>query len=158
MRNLSSSFNPRSPRGERRIGAAVTMQSEMFQSTLPTRGATMVGGKKDKSGEFQSTLPTRGATSVVEVDAAGGGVSIHAPHAGSDPTRLTSCGRWAGFNPRSPRGERRSLLRTCGNPSGCFNPRSPRGERRTEARFPSSPMSFNPRSPRGERLPREWES
>ncbi len=123
-------FNPRSPRGERPSASVDDGWVCLFQSTLPSRGATKnvmpvyIGARdfnpRSPRGErrsmldmtrfveliFQSTLPSRGATSGL-------------------------CGRSGkdiNFNPRSPRGERlksRSLSPTQED----FNPRSPRGER-----------------------------
>ena len=130
----------------------------VFQSTLPSRGATVPGscqspGSRDFNprsprGErprnspawltttrFQSTLPSRGATKSVEQSTAGVScphprrtISIHAPLAGSDPEGVGLLLPLHDFNPRSPRGERLQ------HPSGSglaedFNPRSPRGER-----------------------------
>ena len=56
---------------------------------------------------FQPTLPLRGATNANAAVAVLHAVSTHAPLAGSDnnPTAFTAYG--AGFNPRSPCGERR---------------------------------------------------
>ena len=57
-------FNPRSPHGERPMRLSATLPAKIkFQSTLPSRGAT-VTGKLSVSfeTEFQSTLPSRGAT------------------------------------------------------------------------------------------------
>ncbi|ERL04067.1 hypothetical protein HMPREF1986_02863 [Oribacterium sp. oral taxon 078 str. F0263] len=103
MRN----FNPRSPRGERRrrrnsenhnqnisihaplagsdqAGRGFSEGYQLFQSTLPSRGATLAQTIGRKSHGFQSTLPSRGAT-----------VKIF--------RRNMICNN---FNPRSPRGER----------------------------------------------------
>ena len=78
------------------------------------------------------------------------------------------------FNPRSPRGERRTCTGGCRRQMRYFNPRSPRGERlavkdlqaragiisthapregsdRGKRHLPGSTWHFNPRSPRGER-------
>ena len=55
-------FNPRSPHGERRLSRISCVSTVLFQSTLPTRGATC------------------GAL----VDVLSEGISIHAPHTGSD--------------------------------------------------------------------------
>ena len=79
-------FNPRSPRGERHGGAAGLRQAGRFQSTLPARGATVLYGADGETVQFQSTLPARGAT----------GRGQGCLGAGKD------------FNPRSPRGERRT--------------------------------------------------
>ena len=59
-------FNPRSPCGER-LYAYVLSYSHR---------------------EFQSTLPMRGATPVHENPGARADISIHAPHAGSDPRKI----------------------------------------------------------------------
>ena len=102
-----------------------------------------------------------------------GGISIHAPRVGSDPT---GPGRPYGgtyFNPRSPCGERPQRpgpgVRTPGisihaprvgsdwdphgHPHGRrnFNPRSPCGERQMAFWWSYPPPHFNPRSPCGER-------
>ena len=99
-------FNPRSPRGER-----------------PARPRPPGGTKR-----FQSALPARGATVELTSARAVNLVSIRAPRAGSDA--------------RAARTRRASR---------CFNPRSPRGERRSARAPPGRRRSFNPRSPRGER-------
>ena len=172
---LTSYFNPRSPRGERRPGAACSTISGPFQSTLPSRGATVFRLSSSMlSSKFQSTLPSRGAT----------GNALDFAAASSH------------FNPRSPRGERRSEERGRDGGDGFqstlpsrgataslllainpmqfqstlpsrgatpmsimrsirfknFNPRSPRGERRySDCPPPCCHRNFNPRSPRGER-------
>ena len=55
-------------------------------------------------GIFQSTLPTRGATPLAAVESMDIIISIHAPHEGSDGGRGQEAGRGLHFNPRSPRG------------------------------------------------------
>ena len=59
-----SNFNPRSPRGERRLSPHRLFSLPPFQSTLPARGATYIYAGED--------LPE--------------GISIHAPREGSDAT------------------------------------------------------------------------
>ena len=143
--------NPRSPRGERLPHYLINMALITFQSTLPTRGATIV-----YSQDSDDIL-----------------ISIHAPHAGSDQSHWWVLLQHPDFNPRSPRGER---LIGFGIPMSSynFNPRSPRGERPTLDRnhsflflfqstlptrgatyfirqFVVTTKNFNPRSPRGER-------
>ena len=60
-------------------------------------------------------------------------VSIHAPREGSDGVLKSVDDFLQGFNPRSPRGERHTLIAgITGRRS--FNPRSPRGERRPSLR------------------------
>ena len=77
---------------------------------------------------FQSTLPAWGATGRPLAKMKFMKISIHAPRVGSDREARHFAWNFGNFNPRSPRGERRSsslLLRLSQN----FNPRSPRGER-----------------------------
>ncbi len=78
-------FNPRSPRGERRLKYRINTERKVFQSTLPSRGATATLCSREIFLErFQSTLPSRGATGSGSVMRHSGGISIHAPLAGSD--------------------------------------------------------------------------
>ena len=77
---LSTDFNPRSPRGERR---GIHIHS-IFQSTLPARGATVFTAQA----AFQHLI------------------SIHAPREGSDVHTPATSNFVGYFNPRSPRGER----------------------------------------------------
>ena len=124
-----ANFNPRSPHGERRDPGFYESWDEIFQSTLPARGATYQRpsslrtsgyfnprsphGERQRpraadahGSRFQSTLPARGATT-------GGDAGQH---------------RHRHFNPRSPHGERRARAQR--TPTGAdFNPRSPHGER-----------------------------
>ena len=78
-------FNPRSPRGERRIKAVFDVKRQKFQPSLPARGAT-----RHLSHQLHIVL-----------------ISTLAPREGSDdyPELMTFEERH--FNPRSPRGERR---------------------------------------------------
>ena len=165
-------FNPRSPCGERPRGGESGLCPE-FQSTLPVRGATLIGNIPAYNDGFQSTLPVRGAT-----------VYLYSPGlSGSD------------FNPRSPCGERhavhggaivdsvfqstlpvrgatyRDVAIQCdygisihaprAGSDDCpasvcrqdrnFNPRSPCGERHEGHHDLAALPDFNPRSPCGER-------
>ena len=56
---------------------------------------------------FQSTLPARGATATTFDAPYVLWISIHAPRTGSDPDAYRCGGGTAHFNPRSPHGERR---------------------------------------------------
>ena len=101
-----------------------------FQSTLPARGATAGKPMFARTRRlFQSTLPARGATTESCTCLPVHLISIHAPREGSDSCMSLVLIEGLHFNPRSPRGERRTPhLRECYHPD--FNPRSPRGERR----------------------------
>ena len=101
---------------------------------------------------LQSTLPMRGATVVRFCRFCGFFISIHAPHAGSDPTVFRGLACTRHFNPRSPCGERLSDLGRRIKMLLDFNPRSPCGERPLIfPTIPPCPRNFNPRSPCGER-------
>ena len=78
-------FNPRSPRGERPAAAQALLNAAIFQSTLPSRGATTL-----KKPDYDTFV-----------------ISIHAPLAGSDHRFCRLFKPVENFNPRSPRGERR---------------------------------------------------
>ena len=145
-------FNPRSPRGERLAVCFLGASMLVFQSTLPSRGATWGVMQETEGILFQSTLPSRGATgccletgddSRISIHAPLAGsdaicrcccivlpISIHAPLAGSDRCQCASWCHTRNFNPRSPRGERHTC-RPCRISRNHFNPRSPRGERRS---------------------------
>ena len=84
IHHLFNNFNPRSPCGERRSRLMLLIYERLFQSTLPMRGATR--------------CPWKGHGCY--------GISIHAPHAGSDGCDQKKRNPYQNFNPRSPCGER----------------------------------------------------
>ena len=57
---------------------------EIFQSTLPVRGATNEKLRAELEQVFQSTLPVRGATRFGDAWEVTSVISIHAPREGSD--------------------------------------------------------------------------
>ena len=163
-----------------RVGSDVLLYSaqasfQVFQSTLPVWGATVVRSFVRFFGavEFQSTLPVWGATSENYSDKSTECISIHAPRVGSDHKSTLRQFSLPHFNPRSPCGERRNRSHgsaraarfqstlpvwgaTRSPPAGweCwkyFNPRSPCGERPKPSLSASHISYFNPRSPCGER-------
>ena len=102
-----------------------------FQSTLPSRGATYnlllsipyhfisihaplagsdepIWRRPGQPAKFQSTLPSRGATPPFSIASQAVKISIHAPLAGSDGRICMRPAARCYFNPRSPRGERRT--------------------------------------------------
>ena len=145
----------------------------VFQSTRPARGATRPGRPQGSAGGFQSTRPARGATYSLIPCATTDAFQSTRPARGA--TSVPVDGTWAlGFNPRAPRGARRTdLVLSCHrgvsihapragrDPSGLchvprypsFNPRAPRGARRFPALLIPRPSRFNPRAPRGARPP-----
>ena len=89
LRNLSifnriPNFNPRSPHRERRLSVTIHVHNKVFQSTLPSQGATGL-----ETGEY-----------IVKQ------ISIHAPLTGSDGHEVQMVWRRSYFNPRSPHRER----------------------------------------------------
>ena len=147
-------FNPRSPHGERRRAVCGKWRREkisihaprtgsdiaapqrrmfwqVFQSTLPARGATARWRTSCGARRFQSTLPARGATADDDGHLLDGRISIHAPRTGSDAFPCPASRAYSNFNPRSPHGERLTLLDCLKQPKN-FNPRSPHGERRIQ--------------------------
>ena len=99
-----------------------------FQSTLLMRGATCADAQTGGISVFQSTLLMRGATISGTRQNSISPISIHAPHARSDPFACRNLELPEHFNPRSSCEERR--------PHGCrregwsyFNPRSSCEER-----------------------------
>ena len=126
---------------------------------------------------FQPTLPARGATAATARNVDDGVISTHAPRTGSDALSAVFSGVSENFNPRSPHGERLtfspptspiSSISTHAPRTGSdatveeiqkadsdyFNPRSPHGERLLTSLSVKPALDFNPRSPHGERRAR----
>ena len=102
----------------------------LFQSTLPSQGATSNGNSRGVVVGFQSTLPSQGAT----------------------VRQWFLRRRPRDFNPRSPHRERRLASRNFKKLCN-FNPRSPHRERRLATSTAYQMEYFNPRSPHRERPP-----
>ena len=152
----SKNFNPHSPCGERPARPSGMSSPNLFQSTLPLRGATYSYWISPSVQIFQSTLPLRGATFSMRLVQHIVSISIHTPLAGSDGTARPWSRPCGNFNPHSPCGERRGRRSSC-LPSSYFNPHSPCGERRGwRCRPREGGCNFNPHSPCGERLALMW--
>ena len=193
-------FNPRTPRGVRLCVGAQYCPVRPFQSTHPARGATFTSPFLFQvPGNFNPRTP-RGvrpgptATAVVvaaiSIHAPREGcdykregvpcfdyeISIHAPREGCDFHRFAICTYLHHFNPRTPRGVRRSGLCLYHRGNRYFNPRTPRGVRLQNQRricyhgqisihapregcdpggraCTGLLTDFNPRTPRGVRRP-----
>ena len=78
----------------------------LFQSTLPSQGATAYAQQYFKTLGFQSTLPSQGATASGMTRGQSTGISIHAPLTGSDKRIYDAYKLYRNFNPRSPHRER----------------------------------------------------
>ena len=171
--NAVANFNPRSPHRERRDYRVKSTVLPLFQSTLPSQGAT--AGQETPKADIE--------------------ISIHAPLTGSDHNRKFTIIGKCNFNPRSPHRERRELIAgfpkapkfqstlpsqgatvcrlrnaqtyqisihaplTGSDIQGCrlhclhhdFNPRSPHRERQLFCYPYNFLYDFNPRSPHRER-------
>ena len=107
---------------------------------------------------FQSTLPARGATRPPPQGTVTGAISIHAPRTGSDQSPVRRRGRAHHFNPRSPHGERPMPLLMAA-PMLLFQSTLPaRGATWYWYRCTNKGCNFNPRSPHGERRALENDS
>ena len=90
----------------------VCLSARNFNPRAPC-GARLVHGCFEPCfDEFQSTRPMRGATDGVGGDDHQIGISIHAPHAGRDPSGRWRWARPWNFNPRAPCGARPSRHRS----------------------------------------------
>ena len=146
-------FNPRSPHGERQGVHNIVDAAELISIHAPRTGSDLALRVLQILHElFQSTLPARGATKEKNQFAATYSISIHAPRTGSDVAQQFSIYFKNHFNPRSPHGERPAAAIQMKRRNLYFNPRSPHGERLRPSvrRIPA--CHFNPRSPHGERL------
>ena len=104
-------FNPRAPRGARRGRTEELTMEDKFQSTRPARGATGQNGGIDHGGQISIHAPREGRDHVaLAVHRVLHGISIHAPREGRDVYGLTICTGYRDFNPRAPRGARRTFV------------------------------------------------
>ena len=119
-------FNPRSPHGERPLGGVQYSRENVFQSTLPARGATVI---------FAGTWRLRKYH-----------FNPRSPH-GERHCARNGEGVPNDFNPRSPHGERhrRAWRRRV---QANFNPRSPHGERRAIRRHDYEQKQISIHAPR----------
>ena len=124
----ASSFNPRSPCGERLRQPSRVQVDNGFQPTLPLRGATYGARVGARPPWFQPTLPLRGATMTAQRAIAW---VMFQPTllAGSDHLPMFGHLNVPCFSPRSPCGERRAVLHICYEI--IVSTRSPCGERRS---------------------------
>ena len=166
----ATDFNPRSPHGERHYWYDKLQKINLFQPTLPARGATRFSKSSQSDLAFQPTLPARGATIYIlrhcvfcnyfnprsphgERPKRKGRVlqyfliSTHAPRTGSDrkpSDRLTRCGR---FQPTLPARGATSWTIFTRRAASNFNPRSPHGERLGALEREVRMLTFQPTLP-----------
>ena len=77
-------FNPRAPRGARRLIAYLQIIERAFQSTCPARGTTSSFCAILPCLRFQSTCPARGTTLPGKMPYVARIISIHVPREGHD--------------------------------------------------------------------------
>ena len=108
-RHLPNVFQPTLPARGATFQPFPTISVPAFQPTLPARGATPVAHVADYHLRFQPTLPARGATRYQIKPGTARQFQPTLPARGATGilTRLMRAGR--DFNPRSPHGERLSL-------------------------------------------------
>ena len=87
-RQYAGDFNPRAPRGARPVTYCQYGDARIFQSTRPSRGATIF---------YRGHQPPQA-------------ISIHAPLAGRDRRCWKTLSPLSNFNPRAPRGARPPVL------------------------------------------------
>ena len=114
-RSPDSCFNPRTPRGVRHVAVHRQRTDWRFQSTRPVRGATPRHADLEHIVSFQSTRPVRGATRFNGPNQAFFLVSIHAPRAGRDDV-LLCCGFLRIVSIHAPRAGRDDLFYRAGVP------------------------------------------
>ncbi len=121
-------FNPRSPRGERLWSAEAEYTLTLFQSTLPTRGATFLEPDFPITKTISIHAPHAGSDRYVGNLARYISISIHAPHAGSDGDCVI-CFCCLNISIHAPHAGSDSNIPFVASAIFYFNPRSPRGER-----------------------------
>ena len=149
-------FNPRAPCGARLSTISSTFSPTEFQSTHPSRGATIFLLLALMVVRFQSTHPMRGATFTASGSFSAGifQSTRHAPRAGRDCTMsLGTSTATRNFNPRAPCGAR--LKKKLFSPVTVeFQSTRPmRGATTCPCSLSLRDRHFNPRAPCGARQP-----
>ena len=172
----SADFNPRTPRGVRLYDCSrkrgkytisihapregcdpifiiSPLNRDIFQSTHPARGATLVYLWPVRVQTISIHAPREGCDAQLHMKLGSfDTISIHAPREGCDICVWSADTRAWNFNPRTPRGVRRLMWYNIFININYFNPRTPRGVRRIWGVINLlEGYDFNPRTPRGVR-------
>ena len=170
-RGIVSIHAPRA--GRDTIPSVLLTSTTLFQSTRPARGATCAAADGAEGDTVSIHAPRAGRDAILKLRIAPGVVSIHAPRAGRDPRHAGRCQDSGGFNPRAPRGARRTAV-SVGTSFAAFQSTRPARGATTTNRPPnwrrmfqstrpargatcgeqprtSARSCFNPRAPRGAR-------
>ena len=108
---VRTNFNPRPPRGGRRLLEYLRQNGVKFQSTPPARGATQQIFNRFIFLPISIHAPREGGdASLYRAVAVFSRISIHAPREGGDVSGHHGGVRPYHFNPRPPRGGRRHLI------------------------------------------------
>ena len=100
-------FNPRPPHGGRRSWRPQRYGPFRFQSTPPTRGATLTLYPTKRQFEISIHAPHTGGDKELADINRRSKISIHAPHTGGDVGSIPNRPCHLNFNPRPPHGGRR---------------------------------------------------
>ena len=91
-RQTPRDFNPRTPRGVRRLEVRALPMAPEFQSTHPARGATGFAPQRHPGGVISIHAPREGCDSVASSTQDTFSISIHAPREGCDQGAI--CAQW----------------------------------------------------------------
>ena len=107
LRHALADFNPRSPHGERRnLINESPHDCPDFNPRSPHGERHFANIERKIDNVFQPTLPARGATLYLQTSSKRAIISTHAPRTGSDVIVTPKAFCTLHFNPRSPHGER----------------------------------------------------
>ena len=99
-------FNPRSPCGERQLSWIITKAMADFNPRSPCGERQKLFTQKERGFDFNPRSPCGERHKDDDGNSGTFGISIHAPHAGSDQHGKRQSPDFVYFNPRSPCGER----------------------------------------------------
>ena len=124
----------------------------IFQSTLPLRGATRFIHRTILLSQISIHAPLTGSDKYFPYDRLFPWISIHAPLTGSDLFQSLFSAAQRLFQSTLPLRGATIIQSIQKNDEQNFNPRSPYGERLFSGNWTEETWHFNPRSPYGERL------
>ena len=108
-------FNPHSPHGERRCCWAARQRREVFQPTLPARGATAGQCQSSRQSAISTHTPRTGSDALGFFSIIFDGISTHTPRTGSDVCAMSDPLSQTGFQPTLPaRGATQAVRGTAG--------------------------------------------
>ena len=148
-------FYPRSPCGERLNAHLYYHSRGLFLSTLSLRRATIINRNSNFNQKFLSTLSLRRATYLINTYHRIFGISIHALLAESDVKIMIVSSGLKHFYPRSPCGERPTVLTLICDVIAISIHALLAESDISAKRETREPIDFYPRSPCGERQPGE---